>query len=279
MGTKFTLQDVFTTPGCLNASPKPSISFVGSPSYNKAPIISILPLYSPAKSMGRRAKNKQAPPGPLPDATNKPDKRPTKRKAEEELERSRKKPKQEMKAQSKPVKAEKMVRLPAKKQKESSKKGKAKELTPEESDKDEWEGVPDVPDLTTSKRFVHFVHCLMGVDPSIVGLFLPKASKARVGRVWKTWTRTMNSTKKRKKCAHSFSRLHPYFVVLRSSKITRADDLLQASWVDGTLYEEVLIFRKRDTKYRIWNYHRRTKKTKATRLMHLALPRTKTTCR
>ena len=230
--------------------------------------------------MGRRAKNKQSPPEPLPDATNKPDKRPTKRKAEEELERSRKKPKQEMKAQSKPVKAEKMVELPAKKQKESSKKGKAKGPTPEGGDEDGWDGVADVPDLASSKRHVHLVlvHYLMGVDPSIVGLCLPKATKARVGKVWKTWTTMTNLTKKRKKCAHSFSWSRSYFVVLRSGKIPRADDLLQASWVDRPLYREILMFRKRDPKYRIWNYHLRTMNTRTTRPMHLTLPRTKTTC-
>ena len=170
--------------------------------------------------MGRRAKNKQSPPVPLPDATNKPDKRPTKRKAEEELERSRKKPKQAVMAQSEPVKAEKMVELSAKKKKESSKKSKAKEPTPEESDKDGWEGVVNVPHLANSKRYVHFVlvHYLMGVDPSIADLCLPKATKAKVGKVWMTWMR-MTNLRKRKKCAHSFSWSRSYFVVLRSGKL------------------------------------------------------------
>jgi hypothetical protein len=108
--------------------------------------------------MGRRAKNKQAPPVPLPDATNKPEKRPVKRKAEEDLERSHKKPKQEKNVQAKSIKR---VQLPAKKQKESSQKGKAKEPTPEESDEDGWGGIADIPDLATSKRFVHAVFCIL----------------------------------------------------------------------------------------------------------------------
>jgi len=135
--------------------------------------------------MGRRAKHKQAAPEPLPDATNKPDKRPAKRKAEEELERSRKKPKQEKEVQAKPVKTEKRAKSLVKKQTESSQKGEAKELTPEESDEDGWEGIADRADLATSKKYVHDVltHCLMGVDPSIVGLCLPKATKARLTKV------------------------------------------------------------------------------------------------
>jgi hypothetical protein len=104
--------------------------------------------------MGRRAKNKQQPPEPLPDATNKPDKRPAKRKAEEELERSHKKPRQEKNVQAKPVKG---VQLPAKKQKEPSHKGKATKPTPEESDEDGWEGIAGVPDLSTSRKYVHAV--------------------------------------------------------------------------------------------------------------------------
>lgn len=104
--------------------------------------------------MGRRAKNKQPPPGPLPDATNKPEKRPVKRKAEEELERSRKKPKQEKNVPAKPVKN---TQLPAKKQKEPSYKRKAKEPTPEESDEDGWGGIADMPGLDTLKKYVHAV--------------------------------------------------------------------------------------------------------------------------
>ena len=108
--------------------------------------------------MGRRAKNKQPPPVPLPDATNKPEKRPVKRKAEEELERSHKKPKQERNVQAKPVKR---VQLPAKKQKEPSQKGKAKEPTPEESKEDGWEGIANIPDLATSKKYVYAVFCIL----------------------------------------------------------------------------------------------------------------------
>ena len=104
--------------------------------------------------MGRRAKNKQPPPVALPDATNKPEKRPTKRKAEEDLERSHKKPKQEKNAQAKPVKR---VQLPATQQKGLSRKGKAKEPTPEESDEDGWEGIADTPTLATSKKYVHTI--------------------------------------------------------------------------------------------------------------------------
>ena len=180
--------------------------------------------------MGRRAKNKQPPPGALPDATNKPEKRPVKRKAEEELERSHKKARQEKNAQAKLVKG---VQLPAKKQKEPSHKSKVKEPTPEESDEDGWEGIADMPDLATSKKYVHavLVCCLMDVDPSIIGLFLRKAIK---GRVWKSWMRMTNLMKKMK-CAHFFSSSHSCFVVLRSGIITRPDDLLQASRIDGLL--------------------------------------------
>jgi hypothetical protein len=138
--------------------------------------------------MGRRAKTKQPPPEPLPGATNKTDKRPAKRKAEEELKRSRKKPKQEEKVQARPVKAEKRVQLPAKEQTESSTKGKANQPTPEESDEDGWDGGAGAEDLATSKTYVDVViiHCFMGVDPSIVGHCSPKAMKARAGRDWKT---------------------------------------------------------------------------------------------
>ena len=180
--------------------------------------------------MGRRAKNKQPPPGPLPDATNKPEKRPVKRKAEEELERSHKKLKQEKNGQAKLVKE---VQLPAKKQKELSRKSKAKEPTPEESDEDGWEGIADMPDLATSKKYVHavFLYCLMGLDPSIIGLFLRKAIRAKVGRVWKSWMKMTNLMKKMK-CVQYFSSFHSCFVVLRSGIIIRPDDLLQVSRIN-----------------------------------------------
>jgi len=157
IGTTFILHDVFTAPGRLNARLKPSISqgSVGGPK----PQQSINKLdHGKRKSMGRRAKNKQPPPGPLPDATNRPEKRPVKRKAEKELERSHKKPKQEKNVQAKPVKR---AQLPATKQKEPSHKGKAKEPTPEESDEDGWGGIADMPALDTSKKYVHavFAYC------------------------------------------------------------------------------------------------------------------------
>ena len=77
-----------------------------------------------------------------------------KRKAEEELERSHKKPKQEKNVQAKPVKR---AQLPAKKQKEASHKSKAKEPTPEESDEYGWGGIADMPGLDTSKKYVHAI--------------------------------------------------------------------------------------------------------------------------
>ena len=180
--------------------------------------------------MGRRAKNKQPPPGPLPDATNKPEKRPVKRKAEEELERSHKKPKQEKNGQAELVKG---VQLPTKKQKESLHKGKAKEPTPEESDEDGWEGIADMPDLATSKKYVQpvFLYCLMSVDPSIIGPFLRKAIKAKVGRVWKSWMRMTNLMKKMK-CVQYSSSFHSCLVVLTGGVIIRPDDLLQASRIN-----------------------------------------------
>jgi len=186
--------------------------------------------------MGRRAKTKQPPPEPLPDATNIPDRRPSKRKAEEELERLHKKPKQEKNVQAKPVKR---VKMPAKKQKEPSHKGNAKGPTPEESDDDGLEGVADVPDLATSKKYSHtvFLYCIIGVDPSIVGPCLPKATKARVRRVWKSWMRTMNLTKKMK-CAHSFSWFHFIFCCAEKRYFIRADDLLQASRIEQSLCRE-----------------------------------------
>ena len=74
----------------------------------------------------------------------------------------------------------------------------------------------------------------MSVDPSIVGLCLRKAIKAKVGRVWKSWMRMTNLVKTMK-CVHSFSSFHSCFAVLRNGIIVRADNLLQASGIDGSL--------------------------------------------